>query len=341
MKPLAIQGVGAMTPLGEDARATLAALYSDVRLLRDLPVKRPDGQPVIGATTPVGLELTGSKRLFELGSYAFHDATQTLGGGAEVGLALCTPSIEDEGDLATELPSFCSRLASETGLKILPGATRIFPSGRDAIFEALPFAQTALRTQAAPAMCLLGIDSLVARTRLRRLVRNGVTAKEGFIPGEAGAAVLLTERPDADSLTIISGLGTADEPSIAAVPAVPNLGKGFGAAIEGAALDARLPKVAIAGLVHDLPTSPAAGEELAWAKGCSVLSVPSEIRVLAPAFSVGEAGAAMGILALLVLAFLIDKGVVDGPGLCLFSGESARRGTAVLLPSPYRKPSRS
>lgn len=338
MKPLAVQAVGAVTPVGGDASATIAGLYTDMRLLRDLPVKQSDGQPMIGATTPVGMELTGSKRLFELGSCAFHDATRTLGDRAEVGLALCAPSIEDEGELTTEFPTFCSRLASETSLKILPGASRIFPSGRDAIFEALSFAQTALRTQAAPAMCLLGIDSLVARTRLRRLVRNGVTASEGFIPGEAGAAIMLTERADADSLTIISGLGTADEPSIAVASAVPNLGKGFGAAIESAALDARLPKVPIAGLVHDLPTSPAAYEELAWAKGCAVLSVPSDMRVLSPGFSVGEVGAAMGILALLTLAFLIDKGVVGGPGLCLFSGESARRGAAVLLPSPYRKP---
>ena len=341
MNALAIQAVGALTPVGENARATVAGLYMDLRTLRDLAVKRADGQPMTGAATPIGDALVGGKRLFELASYAFHDATREVPDGAEIGLAVCAPSPDDEPDFPGEFPALCARLASETSLNVVARASRIFPSGRGAIFEALAFAQSALRAQAAPAMCVLGVDSLVAKPRLQKLVNDGTAGKEGFVPGEAAAALLLAEKPAVDSLAILAGFGTADEPSLGASPAGPNLGKGLGAAIERAALDAKLPRVPIGFVVHDLPASPAACAELAWAKGCSVLSVPSELRVLSPADSVGEAGAAMGALALLALAFLADKGVVAGPGLCLLSTEGARRGAAILLPSPYRKPSGS
>jgi hypothetical protein len=335
MIPLAIQSVGALTPVGEDATATLAMINSELRFLCDLPLPQADGQAMTGMIVPIDTSFVGSKRLCELGSRAFYDATRILPDGTQVGLAVCAPSSADEEEFLAQFPAFCTRCAYDTSLTIVPKATRLFPAGRDAIFEAMGFVQTMLRSQAAPFMCLLGIDSLVTRPRLRKLISNGIPA--GFIPGEAGAAVLFSEHPNTNSLAVLTGLGAADEPSLTPSPSAPNLGKGLAAAIVKAALDAKLPKVAIAGLVHDLPETSAAREELIWTKGCSVLSVPSKMLTLAPSYFVGEAGAAMGVLSLLALAFLVDKNVVAGPGLCLFSTSGARRGAAVLLPSPYRQ----
>jgi len=47
------------------------------------------------------------------------------------------------------------------------------------------------------------------------------------------------------------------------------------------------------------------------------------------------------VLVLLTLAFLIEKGVVNGPGLCLLTTQGARRGAAILVPPRYDGRSRA
>jgi hypothetical protein len=54
--------------------------------------------------------------------------------------------------------------------------------------------------------------------------------------------------------------------------------------------------------------------------------------VFAPSFSVGEIGAAAGPLALAMLAFFIQKKVLEGPGLCLVRSGGPARGAVVVAP---------
>lgn len=332
MTMLAIQGVGATTPIAGDAAATVAGIYVDLQVAGEHPIKGSGGASTIAATT--SLRDGGGDRLFELAAFAFQEATASLPDRADLGLVVCGPAPDDEASFGDGLGAFAARMQTDTTLHILPAASRVFPSGRGAVLDALAFVQSALKARTAPAICLLGVDSLVTSRRLRRLNTRGELARQGFTPGEAAAAVLITQRPDAASMAIISGIGAAEEPSFGNRRAVPNVGKGFSSAIANAAADAGPSAVPFACLVHDLSTTPAECEELVWAKSCSTLSAPSQMSVLSPSSSVGSAGAAMGVLSLLTLAFLIDKGAVAGPGLCLFSTEDARRGAVVLVPSP-------
>jgi 3-oxoacyl-[acyl-carrier-protein] synthase-1 len=224
-------------------------------------------------------------------------------------------------------------MQKDTSLDVLPAASRVFASGRGAGLDGLAFANSALKARTASAICLLGVDSLVTGRRLRRLSNRGELARAGFTPGEAAAAILIVPRLDAGSMAVIAGVGAAEEPSVVNRE-MPNLGKGFSSAIERAASDAGLSASPFACLVHDLLATPPDCEELLWAKSCSTLSTPAQMSVVSPLSSVGYAGAATGVLSLLTLAFLIDKGAVAGPGLCLFSTDDARRGAAVLVPSP-------
>jgi hypothetical protein len=332
---LAIQGLGAITPIGGDAAATVAGIYVDMQVASELPIKGSGGASTIAAAIP--LSSAGCDRLFDLASFAFQEATASLPDGADLGLVLCGPASDDEAGLTGGFPAFAARMQRDTSLNILPAASRVFSSGRSAVLDGLAFVQSALKARTAPAICLLGVDSLVTGRRLRRLRTRGELSRRGFTPGEAAGAILLVQNPDAASLAVISGIGSAEEPSFAHGRAVPNLGKGFSSAVANAAADAGLSAVPFACLVHDLSAMPADCEELVWAKSCPTLSVPSQMSVLAPSSSVGFTGAAMGMLSLLTLAFLIDKGAVAGPGLCLLSTNDARRGAAVMIPSPRRR----
>jgi 3-oxoacyl-[acyl-carrier-protein] synthase-1 len=105
-------------------------------------------------------------------------------------------------------------------------------------------------------------------------------------------------------------------------------------AIDKALAEARLAKPIFSALVHDMAGSREGLEELNWAKTCQALSARSETEILCPYNSVGETGAASGILSLATLAFLIDKNVIAGPGLCLLASEGGKRGAAILTPPP-------
>ena len=337
MTALAIKAVGAITPVGEDAPATVGSIFTEA--LDALPVKGADEGPA-GAATPIPAVVKGIDRLVALGGFALREATLSLARGTEIGLVICAPSEKDEPGLVGQASSLLSRLAREADLAMAPKASHVFGAGPSAVVEALLCARATLQARELSAVCVLGVDSLVSSPRLRKARRNGSIPVEGIVPGEAAAAILLSGRLGPDSLAILAGVGMAEEPSFGAQPAEPNLGKGINSAIDRAVADAMLPNALFAALVHDSPSSQAGFAELAWVKGCPSLRASPEVHLLSPAFSTGATGAASGVLSLVTLAFLIETQVIAHPGLCLFAAEGPHRGVAILTPPPHRKAAR-
>jgi len=70
----AIRSVGAITPLGEDAPATVGSIYTEEREFSDLRLRMTSRLPVKGAKTPIPDNISGIERLAILGSYAFREA---------------------------------------------------------------------------------------------------------------------------------------------------------------------------------------------------------------------------------------------------------------------------
>lgn len=335
MTALGIRAVGAVTAVGRDAPATVGSIFTEARVFDPLPTKGPDGRAVIGATTPIPPNVKGVDRLVMLGAYALREATDGLNQGTEIGLAVCAPSEQEEEDLAGQAPALLARLAAEAGFLVAPKASRVFSSGCRATVGALLFAQTMLRSREVDAVCVLGVDSLVTKSRLGKLLRSNSAPMERFVPGEGAAAILLSRRLASDSLAILAGVGVGKEPSCEAQAQQPNLGKGFISAIDKAVADTKLVKPAFVAAVHDLPATGC--EELTWVEQCPAFRTLPGMHILAPAFSVGEIGAACGILSLVTLAYLIGRKEVTAPGLCLFASENTCRGAAVLMPPPQAK----
>jgi 3-oxoacyl-[acyl-carrier-protein] synthase-1 len=339
---LAIEAVGAITPVGEDAPATVGSIFTEVRAFDPLPIEGADGRLVTGAATPIPHAVNGLDRLVMLGAFALRESTLGLAKGTEIGLVVCAPAEKDEAGLVGQTASFLARLAAEADVATAPKASRVFSSGRNATLEALVFAQAALRLQDVPAVCLLGVDSLVTKARLTRMVRSAVAGAEPIVPGEAAAAILLNRRQGPNSLAVLAGSGAAEASSRGAPPSRPNPGNDLASSIAMASAEAGLSEATFAALLHDLPASQAGFEELTWLKGCPLIRASrASMNILSPSFSVGETGAASGVLSLVTLAFLIAKGVVTDPGLCLFTLDGNGHGVAIMTPSLKRKTSKA
>jgi len=61
----------------------------------------------------------------------------------------------------------------------------------------------------------------------------------------------------------------------------------------------------------------------------------------AAGLSAGETGAAAGLLALATTAFFVEKRVIAGPGVCLFTSEDTWRGAAIVVAYPRRSKRRA
>jgi hypothetical protein len=323
VNPIVIDSIGMLTHVGGDAGASVGAIYTEARRFDEL------GFSQTGAKVPLPDDMVGIDRLVRLGTYALYEAIYEQLAAEKIGLVVCAPSEEDEPGCQALLEG----LAAESDLAFAPRASRVFACGREAIFEAFPFACAALVQSDLAAVCILGVDSLVTKPRLRRLLERGGTVDlGGRLPGEAAAAVVLTRTTDPQALALLRGFGTATEPSMGEQNS-PNLGRGLLAAIDQAVAHAQLTQPVFSGLVHDMAGSAGAAEELAWAKTGSAFALSPEMQCLLPHISTGDAGAAMGVLSLATSAFLIDKKVWPTSGLCCLSS-TAKRGAAILIPLP-------
>lgn len=337
MIPLGIAAVGAVTVVGEDAPATVGSIFTEAQAFKRLPVSRPDGRPLAGAVVPMGDDVKGVDRLVLLAGSAVKEATRGVARGTEIGLVGCTSSDVDVVGTTEQPGAFLARLASEAGITIEQKASRIFRDDNLPTVEALSFAENTLHSSGLPAVCLIGVDSLSTQPRLGRLLRT--VSAERFVPGEAAAALLLTRGLGPDSLAIILGIGTC-EIAPASRPRLLPHAKYSIAAIERAMSDAGLAGTPITAFLHDFSNTQANDEELTWLQGSPSFPAAPGTCVLSPQASVGETGAASGILSLATLAFLIDRLEIDGNGICLFAPNAGSRGAAVLTPSPKRKPTR-
>jgi len=320
--PVAIDSIGIVTAGADDAGGSVGCMVTGARRFDELAFS------LAGAKTPIPDHVVGLDRLVQLGAFALDEAIHADLASTKIGLVVCAPSAADEPAMDGQTDDLLARLAAEFELTLAPRASRVFASGRNAIFEALPFARAALLQPDLAAICILGVDTLVTRPRLKLFVEaSGYTR---LCPGEAAAAVVLARTEAPHRMAFLRGIGTATETSIGA-PGQPNLAKGLLAAIDKAMVESEFPRPMFSGLVHDTVGTAQDAEELAWAKTDHAFSTSTRMECLLPSVSAGDTGAAAGVLSLATLAFLIDKGTWPGAGLCCFSSEGTR-GAALLTP---------
>jgi 3-oxoacyl-[acyl-carrier-protein] synthase-1 len=326
--PVAIDSIGIITAGADDAGGSVGCMVTGARRFDELAFS------LAGAKTPIPDQVVGLDRLVQLGAVALDEAIHADLATAKIGLVVCAPSETDEPAIAGQNDKLLTRLAAESALTLAPQASRVFASGRDAIFEALPFARGALLQSDLAAICILGVDSLVTNPRLKRFIESGENPGAPVCPGEAAAAVVLTQTKAPHAMAFLRSIGTATEPSIGK-SGQPNLARGILAAINATIVQAQWSRPAFSGLVHDMVGTAQDAEELAWAKTDRVFSASARMECLLPSASAGDTGAAAGVLSLATLAFLIDKGTWPGAGLCCFSSD-AQRGAALLTPAQQR-----
>ncbi len=338
---LRIAGRAMCCSVGHHAPAACAAIHARLNHFRETSFVAYDGKPVIGASL-YGLDLWGEARHDRMAHRVIDECLGAMPDTAREHIALfvlCAPD-----DLGGVGPRWARRAvgaacAPDQG----PGfhrASRSLPYGSGGVGQALIEAAQCLRERDAPSqVLLLAVDSMLqAHTIEHYLALERIataTNADGFIPGEAAAALLLTPRADEhDALWIDACAGHEDAWRIDGD--APLRADGLTTALRELADTARTELATL-----DFHASGMNGESW-YAKETNLgLARALERRVeefphLMIARSVGETGSAAPLLTLAWLADLArrEPAAIANGALLHFSHALGRRSALIVRPRP-------
>jgi len=254
---------------------------------------------------------------------------------------VCLPSLERYATY--NHPGFerdyFSRLLSALNIESQhPDSSYIF-GGRTGIIHMLQHAQTLFSGNSQQQVLLVSADSYLNADSLsyfagdiyndgRRLI--GDEFSNGFIPGEAAVALLLSKPDLTRTQTCITGVGLGEESSIIGSGEVLRA-EGLSEAIRQASASAATPVCET-----DFRVSSANGEEY-WFREASL----AQSRTLEqkrpshplwhPADNIGEVGAAVGGAMMVMAHYAFEKAYAPGTkALCHISNDNTERGAFIL-----------
>lgn len=336
-----IVGTGMACPVGLSAASACAAKRAGISAFGNLPFHDAAGETVVGAAVP-GLDWSASResRLVGLLGLALADLLDGHPNAqwSEMPVLLCLAEARRPGASAQVAGSIVKRIQEQLGVHFNSSKFRTFASGHVAGFMALQAARQLIQRGGAPGCVICGVDSFLDPATLLTLDRQfrlkTSANRDGLIPGEAAAVVLVQENPSANTDTAVIGLGFGLEQA-SILSGEPLLGRGLAAAARLALAESKL------GLHDmDLRLSDATGElygfkELPLVEGRLMRVVRKKAQPLWHwAEAIGDTGAAAGVAQLVLADHSFRNGYAAGArAICLTGSVDGARAAAVVRSS--------
>jgi 3-oxoacyl-[acyl-carrier-protein] synthase-1 len=334
---LDIVSIGMATAVGLDANSACAAMRAHLDGFQETRFVGPRGGWLIGAPVPLPRNWVGEKRMAHLAAAAICEAFEALPDArGQTALILCLAEEDRHGRPAPDGARLLQRIAEI--VECPPhGRSRIVNHGRPSGHVALEQARRILASGAASYVMIAGVDSyLTAESVAHYLADKRLLTPDnpnGFIPGEAAAAVLCTRSPRSQSRGFgLSGLGlTREQAFIYNKEDLPLRGDGMTSAYRAALQESGMGMNGVGYRIADL-----IGEQY-WFKQSALAS----LRLLrgrhdfqdiwSPGESLGNVGAA-AVPMMIGMAFMAArKGYAAGnPVLIEASNDSGACGAAIL-----------
>jgi 3-oxoacyl-[acyl-carrier-protein] synthase-1 len=337
-----ITATGMVCPIGLNAAAACAAKRAGISAFNDLPYQDNAGEPIVGAVVP-GLDLDRQRapRLVELLTKCLADLMkeQAAGRWEQVPLLVGLAETGRPGGAAELADSIVKRIQEALSVRFHPQLSRAFAAGHTAAFEALRVARELLDGGTIAACVVCGVDSLVNAVTLLWLdhhfrLKTPVN-RDGVIPGEAAAAVLVQKTLAPGAVTEVTGLGFSKEKAHI-LSDEPLLGLGLAEAARTALAEAKLGMHEIDCRLSDVTGELYGFKELPLIEGRLMRVVRKEEQPLWHwVEAIGDCGAAAGVAQLVAADEAFRKGYAPGDRMiCLTSAVPGDRAAAILRRRP-------
>lgn len=331
-----ITRTGLITSLGNDSPSTCAAIRCGIDNVRETRFSDSVGEWINAGLVERHDSKRGGRRLLALAAEAISECLTCgpLLNCERVPLILCLPEKNRPGRLIADDDAFFRDLQQLLGVEF-SRSSRVLTHGHVSVATALQHAQRLLA--ASPDIdhvIVAGADSLISAAALNHFERQNrlMTSQhsDGFIPAEAGAALVIEREGGEEHALYCHGVGFATEPS-PILSGKPMRAEGLTQAILAALADAGSTMWHMAYRMTDISGEQYHFKEAALALTRSLHQRREEFDVLHPADCVGETGAASGLITLAYQRYLYS---VDPPSLPLvlahWGDEDGKRAAMVL-----------
>lgn len=331
---IAIASSGMVTGVGLTAPATCAAIRAGITGFEETRFLDNGGMWILGSEVPLPEAPRGTERLIQMACSAVREALgaaavlQTENTPLFLGIAEQSRPGRQPGLDSTILERVQERLKTR-----FHGESRVLPQGRMSGITSMQLARSAILDAGFPSCIVVGVDSLLSgptlagyESRHRLLTSQN---SNGFIPGEAAAAVVLV-KSDATTRLHLQGIGSGTEPA-PIESGNPLRADGLVTAFKSALSDAGVSWELLDFRITDLNGEQYFFRETALALTRCLRVRKEEFDLWHAADCVGEVGAATVPVALGVALDAVSKGYAPGPGiLCHFSCDGPERAAAVV-----------
>lgn len=273
-----------------------------------------------------------ARRMLRLGAPALRQVADAVG-DSPVRLYLALPQLSLEE--APWLQGFALHLANVAGMTLDAADSRVVPAGRAGALVALELALDALASDPQRPVVVGGVDTLLDLKLLAHLHAEGrilgSRVSDGFIPGEGAAFLVLSgSQGGAASITVQGAASAADAGHRSA--SVPARGEGLAQALE--ILRARAGASApVATVVAGLNGESFEAKQWGVARARHSDFFAPLVRIVHPADCMGDAGAALGAILLVVAAAALSSAARPGPALVWAASDGEARACALLSAS--------
>lgn len=345
-----IVAMGACTAVGRDAWSSAAAVRAGISGFTQHPYMIDTaGEPMRASIAPwIDIGLSGADRLEALLFPALDQALEPMAAhlgsapGMAIALGLPSPRPGLPDDLERQMMGRIKKRYAR-----FFGSAAAFCAGHAAGLVATQAALAKLSQGRLDACVVAGVDSYIEPLTLEWLEScdqlhsaGPLNNAWGFIPGEAGAALLLMRESVArtlalDPLAFVLGVGTAMEPKRIKTETVC-IGEGLTQAFRGA-LAAMPAGMKVSDIYCDMNGEPYRADEFGFTALRTKEQFESASDFVAPADCWGDVAAASGPLHLLLPCVAAQKGYAKGPiAFAWASAEQGERAAALLGCTPHR-----
>ena len=333
-EPLTVLSTGMVSSVGLSAASSCAAVRAGLANPTELRVLNSKGEWQLGHKVPLAPELTGVGRLAHLARMSIEECLSEVPRGEWSGipLLLCVAEHTRPGRVLMSDEEILARATS------MPGATfarqsRVIAQGRVAVAVALQYARELLQTRTAVKALIVATDSLLHAETLRAFDGQGrlltTSNSNGFLPGEAAAAILIGRADGAADLAV-EGLGFGVEPAPLGSER-PLRADGLTRAIEQACAEAHCEMFDLDFRITDLAGEQYYFKEAALALSRKLRRRKEEFALWHPSECIGEVGAAIGPVLIAVAAGAFRGAYAAGPRALVHIGNDSGERSAVIL----------
>jgi 3-oxoacyl-[acyl-carrier-protein] synthase-1 len=333
-QPIAIKGTGLVTSVGLSAPAACAAIRAKISNPTETRFMGSDGEWIMAHQVSLEQPWRGRTKLAKMAAMAIAECLDQvpLESWSSIPLLLCVAERERPGRLGGLEDELLPEVEQELGAQFAP-ESGVIPRGRISVIRALAEARKLIYAGSAAQVLIAATDSVLTWPTLSVYERDDrlltPSNSDGFMPGEAGGA-LLVGRPERCAELLCTGIGFAVEKAHIESDK-PLRADGLATAIKAALADAACALRDLDYRITDISGEQYYFKEAALALSRILRQRKEQFDIWHPAECIGETGAAAGIAILAVADSACRKAYSPGPSvLSHCANDSGRRSAAIL-----------